>query len=84
MNATNLEEVLKDLFHRNLTHSEIQGMLNIKYKTIIQNNINLSMTTIKRKLAALNLKRKNYEAEEDLEYFVAAVIEELYSSGYII
>lgn len=78
MNATNLEEVLKDLFHRNLTHSEIQGMLEKKH------NINLSMTTIKRKLAALNLKRKNYEAEEDLEYFVAAVIEELYSSGYII
>ena len=40
------------------------------------------MTTIKRKLAALNLKRKNYEAEVDLEYFVAAVIVELYSSGY--
>ena len=70
-----VNDLLIKYFNKNCTHEEIRVILLQKH------NIRLSVTTIKRKLHTLNLKRKNPK-ENNLEDILFAVIEEVHACGY--
>lgn len=70
-----MEDLIKKYFDMNCTHEEIRQLLLKKHA------VQTSLSTIKRILSSLGLKRKNIE-ESNMSDIVAAVVEELTSCGY--
>ncbi|KAJ8669224.1 hypothetical protein QAD02_000483 [Eretmocerus hayati] len=67
--------LIKQYFNWNCSYEEILQLLKQKH------NIRFSLSTLKRILAALNLKRRNYQ-ESDIQDIVGAIVEELHGPGY--
>ncbi|CAG5108241.1 Protein of unknown function [Cotesia congregata] len=72
---TMLENLIKQYFHENYTIIQIRELLLNKH------GISKSISTIKRILSALGLKRK-YFKESKMEDIISAIIEEVHSCGY--
>ena len=69
-----LEELIKKYFLEGYTQFEIKKLLNKKHHIIV------SISTIKRRLQSLNLRRK-LVSESDLVDIVTAIIKEMFLSG---
>lgn len=70
-----LENLIRQYFSEDYTISQIRELL------ITRNEIRVSLSTIKRILSLLGLKRKNV-CESNMSDIVAAVVEEVHSCGY--
>ncbi|KAH0567784.1 hypothetical protein KQX54_013739 [Cotesia glomerata] len=70
-----LEQLIRQYFNEIYKISEIRDLL------ITKNSITISISTIKRILSSLGLKRK-YVPESNMCEIVTAIIEEIYSCGY--
>ena len=70
-----MENLIKKYYYKNFTHEEICSMLLKKH------GLKVSVTTIKRRLATLGLKRR-YIKESNIEDICYAIVEELNSAGY--
>ncbi|KAJ8676628.1 hypothetical protein QAD02_012415 [Eretmocerus hayati] len=69
------EYLIKYYFIKNCTYNKIVAILEKKH------NIETSLSSLKRFLSMLGLKRKKFE-ESDLEDIVYAIVEELHGAGY--
>ena len=67
-NMEDVEEKIEYLFYKGYTYEEIVGLLSVDY------GIQLSLSTLKRKLKDMNLSRKNVNFDDNL---VRQAIEEL-------
>ncbi|KAH0561092.1 hypothetical protein KQX54_012813 [Cotesia glomerata] len=70
-----IEQLIRQYFLENHKVSEIRDLL------LTRNEIKISISTIKRILSSLGLKRKNV-LESSMQDIVAAIIEEIHSCGY--
>ncbi|CAD6232784.1 GSCOCG00012237001-RA-CDS [Cotesia congregata] len=70
-----IEQLIRQYFLKNYKISEIRDLL------LTRNEIIISISTIKRILSSLGLKRKNVP-ESSMQDIVSAIIKEIYSCGY--
>lgn len=70
-----VENLIKNYFEQEFTYEEIRCLL------LKNHEIQLSLSTIKRIISSLGLKRKNF-VESNLRDIISAIVEELHSCGY--